>query len=63
MSLSGPREAARFTKQGSMKMSGSSLKRTIIAASAALTMTVVTVGATLSPAQADTIQLSAVARG
>lgn len=46
-----------------MNMSGSSLKRTIIALSAALTMSAVTVGATVSPAQAGSIQVAGVARG
>lgn len=44
-------------------MSGSSLKRTVIAISAALTMSAVTVGATVSPAQAGVLQISGVARG
>jgi hypothetical protein len=44
-------------------MSGSSFKRTIIALSVALTMSAATVGATVSPAQAGSIQLSGVARG
>jgi hypothetical protein len=44
-------------------MSGSSVKRTLVAISAALTLSVVTIGATVSPAQAGAIQLSSVARG
>lgn len=43
-------------------MSGSSIKRAIIALSAALTMSAVTVGATVSPAQAGNIQVAEVAR-
>jgi hypothetical protein len=57
-----PREAdqeARVT----MNMSGSSVKRTIIAISAALTMSAVTVGAAVSPSQAGIIQIPGVARG
>ena len=42
------------TAKGRMTMSGSSLKRTMIAISAALTVSAVTVGATVSPAQAGT---------
>jgi hypothetical protein len=45
-----------------MNMSGS-VKRTLIAISAALTVSAVTVGATISPALAGTIQASEVARG
>jgi hypothetical protein len=37
-------------------MFGSSLKRTIIAISAALTMSAITVGVTVGPAQAETLQ-------
>lgn len=44
-------------------MFGSSVKRTIIAISAALTVSAVTIGATVSPAQAGTIQASGIARG
>jgi hypothetical protein len=39
-------------------MSASSVKRTTIAISAALTMSVLTVGVTVSPVQAGTVQLS-----
>ena len=44
-------------------MSASSAKRTAIAISAALTLSAATLGATLSPAQAGTIQFASVARG
>jgi hypothetical protein len=44
-------------------MSASSLKRTIIAISAALAVSTATIGATISPAQAGTIQFASVARG
>jgi C4-dicarboxylate transporter len=44
-------------------MSASSLKRTIIAISAALTLSAATIGATISPAQAGTIEVAGVARG
>jgi hypothetical protein len=44
-------------------MSESSLKRTIIAVSAALMLSAVTVGATIGPAQAGRIQVSEAARG
>jgi len=44
-------------------MAGSSVKRTIIAISAAIMMSAVTVGATVGPAQAGIIQISGVARG
>jgi hypothetical protein len=56
-----PREAVR--KKGNRHMFGSSIKRTIIAISAALTVSAVAVGATISPAQAGMIQASEVARG
>jgi hypothetical protein len=44
-------------------MSGFSLKHSLIAISAALTLSVVTVGAAVSPAQAGAIQVLGVARG
>jgi len=44
-------------------MSGFSVKRTIVAISAALTLSAVTVGATIAPAHAGTAQLSGAARG
>lgn len=44
-------------------MSVSSVKRSIIAISAALTVSAVAVGATVSPAQAGMIQVVGVARG
>jgi C4-dicarboxylate transporter len=44
-------------------MSGSSVKRTIIAISAALAVSAATVGATISPVQASTIQVSGAAHG
>jgi hypothetical protein len=44
-------------------MSGSSIKRTIVAICAALTMSALTVGATVSPAQADTLVVSSAAHG
>ena len=44
-------------------MSGLSIKRAIIAISAALTLSALTVGATVSPAQAGTVQFSEGARG
>ena len=56
-----PREAV--CKKGNRHMFVSSIKRTIIAISAALTMSAVAVGATISPAQAGMIQASEVARG
>lgn len=40
----------------------SNIKRTIIAVTAALTATTVTVGATVGPAQAGTLQVAALAR-
>jgi hypothetical protein len=43
-------------------MSRSSVKRTIIAISAALALSAVTVGATVSPAQTGMIQISQAAR-
>jgi hypothetical protein len=46
-----------------MNMSVSSAKRTIIAISAAITLSAVMVGATVSPAQAGMIQVAGVARG
>ena len=51
------------TAKGRMNMSGSSLQRALIAISAALTVSAVTVGATVSPAQAGTVQVAGVARG
>jgi hypothetical protein len=57
-----PREKADY-KKGTWNMFGSSVKRTIIALSAALTMSALTVGATVSPAQAGTLQASGIARG
>ena len=44
-------------------MSVSSVKRTVVAFSAALTLSAVTIGATVSPAQAGAIQVSGIARG
>ena len=44
-------------------MSGSSVKRTIIAISAALMVSAATIGATISPAQAGTVQFAGAARG
>ena len=44
-------------------MSGLSVKRTIIAICAALTVSAVSIGATVSPAQAGMIRVSGVARG
>jgi hypothetical protein len=44
-------------------MSASSLKRTIIAISAALAVSATTIGATISPAQAGTIHFAELARG
>jgi len=44
-------------------MLGSSAKRTIVAIAAAITMSAVTVGATVSPAQAGALHASGVARG
>jgi hypothetical protein len=44
-------------------MFGSSVKRTIIAISAALTLSALTVGATVSPAQAGALQIAQVAHG
>jgi hypothetical protein len=46
-----------------MNMLGFLLKRTVVAASAALAMSIVTVGATISPAQAGMIQAVGTARG
>ena len=51
------------TIKGIKKMSGSSLKRTIIAISAALAVSAATIGAAVSPAQAGTIHVTGVARG
>jgi hypothetical protein len=45
------------------QMLGSSVKRTIVAISAALTLSAVTIGATISPAQAGTIHVPGAARG
>ena len=53
----------RTRQKGVMKMSGLSIKRTIIAISAALTVSALTVGATVSPAQAGTVELSEGAHG
>ena len=50
-------------KKGTMTMFGSSVKRIIIAISAALTMSALTVGAAVSPAQAGTLQTADVTRG
>ena len=44
-------------------MFASSTKRTIIAISAALTLSAATIGATISPAQAGTIHIASAARG
>jgi hypothetical protein len=44
-------------------MPATSVKRTIIAISAALAASIVTVGATVSPALAGTMQVSQVAHG
>jgi hypothetical protein len=44
-------------------MSGFSVKRTIVAISAALTLSAVTVGATIAPAYAGTVHVSGAARG
>jgi len=46
-----------------MNMFGSSVKRTLIAISAALTMSALTVGATLGPAQAGTLHVAEVTHG
>jgi len=43
-------------------MFGSSVKRTIIAISAALTMSALTVGVTVGPAQAGTLHTAGIAR-
>lgn len=53
----------RTFEKGTENMSASSVKRTIIALSAALTMSVLTVGATVSPVQAGTLQVSRGAHG
>jgi len=45
------------------EMFGSSAKRTLIAISAALTMSALTVGATVSPVQASTIHAADVTHG
>ena len=57
-----PRDADHKEK-GTMNMFGSSVKRTLIAISAALTMSALTVGATIGPAQAGTLQAAEAARG
>jgi hypothetical protein len=46
-----------------MIMLGSSVKRTIIAISAALTMSALTVGATVGPAQAGTLHVAGYSHG
>lgn len=57
------RNQAVLDKKGTVNMFGSSVNRTIIAISAALTMSALTLGATLSPAQASTLQTVTVAHG
>jgi hypothetical protein len=57
----GPRKTGR--QKGIRNMPGTSIKRTIIAISAALAASTMTIGATVSPAQAGTIQLSGAAHG
>jgi hypothetical protein len=57
-----PRAADRYKKRDH-EMFGSSVKRTIIAISAALTLSALTVGATVSPAQAGALQIAQVAHG
>ena len=49
-------------KKGRMKMFGSSLKRTVIAISAALAMSSVTVGAAIGPVQAGVPHIATAAR-
>jgi len=60
--LSGAARGGELPK-GTMNMSGLSVKRTIIAICAALTVSAVSIGATVSPAQAGMIRVSGVARG
>jgi len=56
-----PREAD--PRKGTMNMPAYSVKRTIIAISAALTVSALTIGATVGPAQAGTLQVSVHAHG
>jgi flagellar biosynthesis protein FliQ len=56
-----PQSADR--QKGIENMSGSSIQRTMIAIVAALTVSALAVGVTVSPAQAGTIQISRVAHG